>query len=113
MANWNDDRLDKRDEEVKAGFVRLEEQIKAGFAESNKRSAKTDERFEKTDERLAQMATRQEMNERFAKVDERFAEMRSEMQKGFAEMRSAYTGLTRTLLTAAVAIVIALIGFHG
>ena len=33
MANWNDDRLDKRDEEVKAGFVRLERQIVANRRE--------------------------------------------------------------------------------
>lgn len=40
MSNWNDDRLDKRDQEVKEGFVRLERQMERlqghmneGFAE--------------------------------------------------------------------------------
>ena len=65
MSSWNDDRLDKRDEEVKEGFARLEGQVMAN---------------------------------------------RRETAEGFAEMRSAYTSLNRTLLMAAGGIIAALIG---
>lgn len=79
MANWNDDRLDKRDEEVKEGFTRLEGAIKESAAASERR-------FEKIDERLAQTATRQELKDGIT-------ELRSEMNKGFAENECRLHGL--------------------
>jgi len=124
MTSWNDDRLDKRDEELKEGFARLERQMADGFAESNERFAKVDERFAKVDERLAGMATRQEMNENVAKLEaqirtsvaesnRRFIKVECQIEDGFAEMRSAYATLTRTLLVGAVGIIAALIGVVG
>jgi chromosome segregation ATPase len=127
MSNWNDDRLDKRDQEVREGLVRLEGQIKEGFAGIDKRFAEVDKRFERVDERFERMDERfqrvdgrfakmderfQRVDGRFAKMDERLAQMatRQEMNQGFAEMRSAYAALTRTLLVGAIAIVAALIG---
>jgi flagellar motor component MotA len=86
MSNWNDDRLDKRDEEVKEGFARLEGQI---------------------------MANRQETAELRSEMQNGFAEVRSEMNQGFAEMRSTYATLTRTLLIGAVGIIAAPIGVVG
>lgn len=83
MSNWNDDRLDKRDEEVKEGFDRLEGQI---------------------------MANRQETTEVRSEMSKGFAEVRSEMGKGFAEAHSAYASLNRTLLVVAAGIIAALIG---
>lgn len=97
MTNWNDDRLDKRDEEVKEGFARLEAQIREGAAESDKRFARLEGQI---------VANRQE-------ATEGFAEVRSEMHQGFGEMRSAYATLTRTLLVGAVGIIAALIGVVG
>lgn len=92
MSNWNDDRFDKRDEEAREGFARLEGQIKEVKAESDKRFARVDERFDRVE---AQIATN-----------------RKETNEGFAEMRSAPLALNRTLLAAAAAIVAALIGAH-
>jgi flagellar motor component MotA len=83
MTNWNDDRLDKRDEEVKEGFARLESQI---------------------------MVNRQEAAEVRSEMHNGFAEVRSEMSKGFTEMHFAYASLNRTLLVAAGGIIAALIG---
>jgi archaellum component FlaC len=51
MSNWNDDRLDKRDEELRDSFAKID-----------RRFDKVDERFTKVDERLAEMPTREEMN---------------------------------------------------
>lgn len=124
MTSWKDDRLDKRDEELKEGFARLERQMDDGFAESNERFTKVDERFIKVEERLAQMATRQEMNENVAKLEaqiragvaqsnERFVMVESHMENGFAEMRSAYAALTRTMFLGAIGVIAALIGVAG
>jgi len=129
MSSWNDDRLDKRDEEVKEGFARLEGQIKDGFAETDKRFARLEvrasERVAETDKRFARLegqinANRQEttelrseMHNGFAEVrsemNQGVAEVRSEMSKGFAEMNSAYAALNRTLLVVAGSIIAALI----
>jgi hypothetical protein len=82
MSNWNDDRLDKRDEEMKEGFARLEGQI---------------------------MANREEIAEVRSEMSKGFAEVRSEMSKGFAEMNFAYAALNRTLLIVAGSIIVGLI----
>ncbi|HET7509566.1 MAG TPA: hypothetical protein VFJ65_04875 [Solirubrobacterales bacterium] len=108
MTNWNDDRLDKRDEEVKEGFARLEAQIREGVAESDKRFARLEGQI---------MANRREATEGLAGVrsemNQGFAELRSEMNLGFAQMHSAYATLTRTLLVGAIGIIAALIGVAG
>jgi hypothetical protein len=94
MSSWNDDRLDKRDEEVKEGFARLESQIRERAAESDKRFARLESQI---------IANRQE-------TTEGLAEVRSEMNKGFTEMHFAYASLNRTLLVAAGGIIAALVG---
>ncbi len=97
MSSWNDDRLDKRDEEVKEGFARLEGQIMAHRQETTKGFAEV----------------RSEMHQGFAEVrsemNQGLAAVRSEMNKGFAEMHSAYASLNRTLLVVAGGIIAALV----
>ena len=90
MSNWNDDRLDKRDQEVKEGFTEVRSEVNALRSETNKGFAEL----------------RSEMHKGFA-------ELRSEMNKGFAEVHSAYATLNRTLLVGAGGIIAALIGVAG
>ena len=59
MTEWNDDRLDEMNERMKDGF------------------AEVDKRFEKVDERF------KEVDKRFDKVDERFVRLEGEMKQGF------------------------------
>jgi len=77
MANWNDDRLDKRDEEVKAGFVRLEGQINAHRQETN--------------ERFAEM--RSEMREGFDRLERQIIANRREMLGGVLAIVVALIGV--------------------
>lgn len=137
MQTWNDDKLDHLETRLGDGFRGVEErfvevdrqfekvngrfeQIDARFATVDKRFDKLDARFEKADqrferieERFSQTPTREEMHQGFA-------EIRDEMNQGFAENRRAlvalgtqFHNLNRTLLAGAVAIILALIGFHG
>jgi tetrahydromethanopterin S-methyltransferase subunit G len=52
MTEWNDDRLDE-----------LNERVKDGFAEVDKRFEQVDKRFEQVDKRFEQVATKEEMAE--------------------------------------------------
>jgi tetrahydromethanopterin S-methyltransferase subunit G len=52
MTEWNDDRLDE-----------LNERMKGGFAEVDKRFEQVDKRFEQVDKRFEQVATKEEMTE--------------------------------------------------
>jgi hypothetical protein len=83
-----DRRFEKVEHEMREGFARVDREMKERFS-------RVDKRFEKIEERLAQTPTRTEMNE------------------GFAEMRTAYAALNRTLLVGTMAIVAALIGIVG
>jgi len=111
MSNWNDDRLDKRDEEVKEGFTRLEGQIKDGFAETDKRFVRLEGQINANRQETTEL--RSEMHngsaEARSEMNQGLAEVRSEMSKGFAEMNSAYAALNRTLLVVAGSIIAALI----
>lgn len=106
VDSWNDDRLDELNRRVDNGFKavdkrfeRVEQEMRDGFArvdrEMKEGFAKVDKRFEKVEGRLAQTPTRTEMNE------------------GFAEMRTAYAALNRTLLVGTMAVIAALIGIVG
>jgi len=106
VDSWNDDRIDdlakevkdgfeKVDREMKDGFTRVDREMKAGFAKVDARFATIDARFEKT-------PTREEMN------------------KGFADLRSDFNALNRTLIASAagtigtlIAGIIALIVTHA
>jgi hypothetical protein len=109
VSSWNDDRLDELATDVKAGFAAVDE----GFE-------KVDARFEKVEG---------EMKEGFAAVDERFEKVegeikagfkavadrfektptREEMNAGFAELRADSAGLKPTLITGAIAIIVAIV----
>jgi tetrahydromethanopterin S-methyltransferase subunit G len=52
MTEWNDDRLDE-----------MNERMKDGFAEVDKRFPEVDKRFEQVDKRFEQVATKDEMAE--------------------------------------------------
>jgi hypothetical protein len=100
MTQWNDDRLDELNGQVKEGF------------------AKVDQRFERVDQRF------ERIDQRFERIDQRFIRLEGEMKEGFAqvatreEVRDIKTELSRhndridrlhyLLLAAAVA----LIGTH-
>jgi hypothetical protein len=95
MSNWNDDRLDELNRRTDSGFAkvdqrfdRVERAMKDGFA-------KADERFSRIEDALGQTPTRVEMD------------------KAIGEIRGALLSLHRTLIAGAIAIVLALIGFHG
>lgn len=81
MANWNDDRLDKRDEEVKEGFARLEAQIKESIAVSDRRATQLEhqmkEGFAAIDKRL------EKIDARFERSDDRFAALNRTLLAGF------------------------------
>lgn len=47
MSNWNDDRLDKRDQEMKEGFTRVEGQITRVEGRVVRLEDKMDERFDR------------------------------------------------------------------
>lgn len=81
--NWNDGRLDDLNHKVDKGIGRLD------------------------DERNG---LRSEMRAGFARVDGEFKAVRSEMRDGFARIDERFDQLTRFLLVAALAIVVALIG---
>jgi chromosome segregation ATPase len=133
MSSWNDDRLDKRDEEVKEGFVRLESQIKDGFAETDERFRRLEGQIAETDKRVVRLEG--EVKSGFAEVDKRFARLegqaseravetdkrfarlesqimanRQETSEGFAAMQSAYASSSRTLFLVAGGIIAALVG---
>lgn len=109
MTEWNDDRLDELNERMKDGFAKADQDMKAGFAE-------VDKRFEKVDERFVRLEG--EMKEGFAKVDERFAHMdkrfegvasKEEMSEVRVELRSLNERFDRLLHAMAVSAV----GFAG
>jgi anti-sigma factor RsiW len=84
VSSWNDDRLDELATDVKADF------------------AKVDARFDKVEA---------EMKAGFKAIADRFEETptREEMNKGFAELRADSAGLKRTLITGAIAIIVAIV----
>lgn len=106
MTDWNDDRLDSRDQELRDSFTKVDErfdQVDERFKEVDRENKAG---FARVDERLAKTPTREEMNDSFAAL-------RSEMNEGFAELRSAYRTLNGILLVGAFGIIGALLGFHG
>ena len=66
MSNWNDDRLDELNRRVDDGFMRVDREMKEGFA-------KVDRRFEQVEgemkEGFAQTASREEIGEVKAQLD--------------------------------------------
>jgi hypothetical protein len=80
---------------MKEDITGIESQMKAGFAEVDKRFEQVDQRFEQD-------------NQQFDKIADRFAKTptREEMNKGFAEQRADSAALKRTLLNGAIAIII-------
>jgi chromosome segregation ATPase len=93
MTEWNDDRLDE-----------LNERVKDGFAEVDKRFAEVDERFDKVDER-------------FDKVDERFVRLEGEMKAGFKHaderLNAAFDHINVRIDRIYYAIVLAAVGVIG
>jgi uncharacterized coiled-coil DUF342 family protein len=79
MTHWNDDRLDE-----------LNERVKDGFAEVDKRFAEVDKRFDKVDARFVRLEA--EVKEGFAKVDERFekADERFATRNEMSELRADF-----------------------
>lgn len=81
MTSWNDNELDRGDEEMNEDVGRLERQIKEV-----------------------------EGAESFNRVEDQIAANRKETNEGFAEVRSALATLHRTLLAGAIVVLAALIG---
>lgn len=86
MTEWNDDRLDELNERVKDGF------------------AEVDKRFEKVDER-------------FDKVDERFIRLEGEMKAGFTyadrRLNTAFDQLGARIDRIYYAVLVAAVGVIG
>ena len=83
MTSWNDDRLD-----------RLEETSRQEMNES-----------------VAKLETQIRTNA--AESNRRFIKLECQIEDGFAEVRSAYANLTRTMFLGAIGVIAALIGVVG
>jgi tetrahydromethanopterin S-methyltransferase subunit G len=91
---WTDQSLDDLDKKVEDGFARSDKSLCEFRGEVNAQFEKADSRFEKVEGKIEGgiKELRGEMNAQFDKIDERFER------------------LDRTLLGAAVAVIITLIG---
>lgn len=110
MTEWNDDRLDELNERMKDGFadvdrrfekvdehfVRLEGEMKEGFA-------KVDERFVKVDEHLVRMEAGMKDDSRI--VDARFVDMGKRMEAGFERINDRLDRLYGVLIVTAAAVI--------
>jgi tetrahydromethanopterin S-methyltransferase subunit G len=90
QPSWSEGRLDDLNRRVDNGIGRLDDERKELRAEMKAGFERVDQRFEK--------------------VDEEFKAVRSEMKAGFERMDAKFDRLTWSLLGAALAIVVALIG---
>jgi predicted nucleic acid-binding Zn-ribbon protein len=95
-----DDRLSDLDKKVDVGFA----QVGKEFEKVDERFVSIDERFEKVDERFVSI------DERFEKVDERFDKVEGKIDSGFVELRGEMSSLKKSLFTASVSVIVALIG---
>ena len=59
MTEWNDDRLHELNERMKDGFAEVDKR----FEQVDKRFEQVDKRFEQVDKRFEQVATKEEMTE--------------------------------------------------
>ena len=100
LERWNDDKMDALDAKVGDMNVRLT-RVEVGVDQGFK---KVDERFEQVDERFEQV------DKRFERVDTELLEQRREMKAGFESLNERFDRMQRTMLWAAVTIIIALLG---
>jgi SMC interacting uncharacterized protein involved in chromosome segregation len=100
LERWNDDKMDALDAKVGDMNVRLT-RVGVGVDQGFK---KVDERFEQVDERFEQV------DKRFERVDTELLEQRREMKAGFESLNERFDRMQRTMLWAAVTIIIALLG---
>jgi hypothetical protein len=75
----------------------LDKKVDVGFAQVGKDFEKVDERFVSVDER-------------FVSVDKRFDKFEGKMDSGFVELRGEMSSLKKSLFTASVSVIVALIG---
>lgn len=90
MTQWNDDRLDE-----------LNERMKGGFAEVDKRFEQVDKRFEQIDKRFEHVASREELSEvrvQLIRLNDRFDRL-------LFILIGACVGLIGSLLVAALGFV--------
>ncbi len=102
MTEWNDDRLDELNRRVDNGFakvdqrfIRLEGEMKVGFA-------RVDKQFEKADERFA---TREEMGEvkvQLNRLSDRFDKFDARLDRVLNTLLAAALGFGGTVLVAAL-----------
>ena len=102
MNSWNDDRLDELNRRVENGFasmdqrfIRLEGEMKDGFA-------KVDKRFEQVDKRFEQVASREELGE----VKVQLNRLNDRFDRLLFILIAACVGLIGTLLVAAFGFVV-------
>ena len=74
---------------------------------------RSDEQLEKIEERLAQPATRGEVAELRSEMVSGFAEMRSSFDRRLERLEGRFDRLNFILITSAIGIILALVGFHG
>jgi hypothetical protein len=82
----------------------LDKKVDVGFAQVGKEFEKVDERFVSVDERL------EKVDERFVSVDEKLDKLEGKMDSGFVELRGEMSSLKKSLFTASVSVIVALIG---
>jgi ElaB/YqjD/DUF883 family membrane-anchored ribosome-binding protein len=116
-------RLDRTDEDVKAGFVRTDDYVKAGFDKADERMKagfdKADERmkagFDRTDDYVKAGFDKADDYAKagFDKVADEFVAVRGEMKAGFDAMQRQMTLFFAGTLGSIVAGVIVTLLFHS
>ncbi|MGN6276766.1 MAG: hypothetical protein ACTHNP_12680 [Solirubrobacterales bacterium] len=95
MDSWNDDRIDELARGVKGDFLRVEGQMKEGFAAVDKRFEEVDARFDKVEGEMK--AGFAKVDQRFDKVDARFEKVEGEMKAGFEKAGQQLERATQSL----------------
>jgi hypothetical protein len=90
---WTDDRLDELSTKVNDGFARADKKMDAGFA--------------RVDGDIREL--KGEMNQRFEKVDQRFDKVEGKIESLDSKFDTKFDGLNKTLLGAAVSVIVTLI----
>jgi tetrahydromethanopterin S-methyltransferase subunit G len=101
---WTDHRLDDLAKKVDAGVAEADKPLDEFRGEVNERFEEVDKRFSKVDTDIREL--RKETNQRFDKVE-------GKMDSGFAELRGEMSSLKKSLFTASVSLIVALIGCCG
>ena len=84
--------ITERDLDQRERIIRVEESLKLGFEQSEKRFEQVEKRFEQVEKRFEQVDKRfEQVDKRFEQMDKRFADLIHQMDKRFEQVDKRFS----------------------